>query len=301
MTRPRTRTLRAALLLVIALSVNVAHGDDAPLRWKFTEGKTFQYEFSQKNDITLKTEGREVANSVELVLEMTWTVKSTPDNAPAEIGMVVKRVRATVLAGKQEVKFDTNDKEPSQDAIAKALATIYTPVIGPEFLLKIDARGQIVEAKVPEKVTSAIQGSPFQSFAAAGGLFSDTGLRDTLAQMLPTLPEKAAAPGDSWKTRIDMPVQPLSLSMAFDTKIAMLDADSARLESNIETTITPLPNSPFKIEVKKQTGNGSAVVDRKAGRLKESSIQQSINLNLSINNMPIEQIIQINERIKLID
>src|SRR6185312_1673747 len=92
------------------------------------------------------------------------------------------RVRAAIEIGPQKVEYDTKQDKPGGDPASQALEGVYRPAIGQDYTLRLDARGQVTGAKVPEKVAQAIQASPFVAIADGGSVLSEKGLKNLLAQ-----------------------------------------------------------------------------------------------------------------------
>jgi hypothetical protein len=283
----------AVVALFAAAPVSAA---ESPLQWKFRVGETIRYEYMQKNDIKVKANGQETGNTTELTLRISWNVKNVAADGTAEIKMVVDQVQAKIQVAQQSISYDSKDEKAAEDPASKALDTVYRPAVGQEYSLKIDKRGQIVDATVPEAVTKALQGSPFMSVADGGSILSDKGLKNMFVQVMPTFPQTAVAKGGSWKSSIDLPVMPLKLSLACTNTLTSVEPDRAKIESQIDTSIKTEPNSPFTVEVKKQSGKGEFTLDNKAGHITESVIHQSIELNLGVMNRVIEQAINIDAK-----
>ncbi len=295
----RNLACRTGIMATLAIGM-VAHAQaQTPLRWKFQTGQTFNYEFSQKNQIKVKTQDNEFASKNDLIVTLTWKVKSVTADGTADISMEMKRVQAMVEAGPQKLNYDSQ-AEKQGEGMTKQFHDVYSVAIGPEFTLKIDARGQVLEAKVPEKVTAALQASPFLGVADGGSFLSDKGLKNVFAQVVPVLPEKPVSKGDTWSSIIELPIQPLKLTLTHKSLLAELDDTTAKITSILETSIKPEADSPLVLEMKKQEGTGTVSVDTKAGRITGSSIIQTINLGLTFNDKKIDQTVSINAQLKLL-
>jgi hypothetical protein len=293
----RTRRLRVVLLVVAAFAGVAAKAADPALRWKFRAGDSVRYEFNQKNEFTVKANGQEMVNSTDLTFGMTWKVKSVGADGAGEIAMVINRVQAKIQVGGQTIKYDSNEEKPADDPSSKALDAVYRPAVGQEYALKIDPRGQVLTAKVPDKVTQALKESPFQALADGGSVLSETGLKNLFVQVIPSFPETSVAKGGSWKSKVELPTPPLRLTVENTYTLSAVDAATSKIESQIDTSIKTEPNAPFKVEVKKQTGKGSYTIDTKAGRLTSSDIHQTIEINLNVMDRMIEQVIKIDAKL----
>ncbi len=295
----RTFAARAGFTAALVLAAVSPAQAQTLLRWQFKEGQVFRYEFGQRNEIKVKAEGQEVTSKNDLTVNLTWTVKSVTPDGTADIVMKMDRVRAAVEAGPQKIQYDSKADKPDEGA-AKVFHDIYSVAIGPDFKLKINSRGEVLESKVPEKLTAALQASPFAAVADGGSFLSDKGLKNVFAQVVPVLPEKAVAKGATWSGSLELPVQPLKLTLTHKDTLADVSGDAAKITSVLETKIIPDPASQIVLEMKKQEGNGNVSLDTKSGRITESSIVQKIELSLTIMNKMIDQTISIDARLKLI-
>ncbi len=296
MLRPRSWALSAAWLLVVGTA---SRAEEVSLRWKLQAGETLGYECRQKHEIKAKATGQDSENTNETVVNMTWVVKSISEEGTAEINMVVNRVRAEIKLGAQKIKYDSREKT-GDDPGARILDAIYGPVIDAEYALKLDARGQVVSAKVPARITEALAKSPFLATADAGSVLTETGLKTLLALVIPVFPEKPVAKGAAWSTAVDLTVPPLKLTSAFKDELMSLDDDKAKIVAAIETTVHLEPKAPLTVEVKKQSGSRDATFDTKTGRVTASTTQQKLNLTLGFMNPEIEQAVAIETQLTLV-
>jgi hypothetical protein len=295
----RSFAVGAGLLALLASGLPARAGSaEEPLRWKFQAGQVLRYEFRQKNEIKLKGGAQSSDNTTELTIEMTWTVKDVQD-AVAELKLVVDRVLSEIQIGAQKIKYDSREAA-GDDPAAKALSAVYSAAVGQDYALKVDTRGRVVEATVPAKVTEALRGSPFLAAADGGSVLSEKGLKNLFAQVIPPLPEEPVEKNARWTTSLDLPVKPMKMSLTFKDTLAARDDATARFDAEIVTTIEPEPDTPFKVTVKKQSGSRTATLDTKAGRMTGSAIKQTIELGLEFMNREIEQVIALDEQMKLI-
>lgn len=294
-----TFAARAGFTAALALAAVAPAQGQTLLRWKFEKDQVLRYEFTQKNEIKVKAEGQEFTSKNDLTVTLKWTVKDVTTDGTADIVMLMERVQAIVEAGPQKIQYDSKAEKQDEGA-TKPFHDIYSVAIGREFKLKLDSRGQVLESKVPEKLTTALQASPFAAIADGGSFLSDKGLKNVFAQVVPVLPEKAVSKGDSWSGSIELPVQPLKLSLTHKDTLADISGDTAKITSVLDTTIKPDPSTPITLEMKSQKGNGTVMLDTKAGRITTSSILQSINLGLKIMDKSIDQSVTIDAQLKLL-
>ncbi len=297
----RSFATRAGLVAVLSLGTSArGSGTEEVLRWKLKAGDTLRYEFRQTCGIKVKLgEGRGSDDSSELTIDLTWKVKHVAPDGTAGIALVVDRVRSEARTGSQKIHYDSKDQDAG-DPAARALKLVYGAAVGAESTLKVDARGRVVEAEVPGKVSEALRGSPFLTTADGGSVLSGPGLKNLFAQLFPILPEKAVGKGAAWSSALEVPTPPMRISLTYRDELAALDDSAARVDATINTAIRPDPDSPLKVDVKTQSGTRSVTIDTKTGRVTQSSVKQSMELKLVFLNREVGQVITLDERLRLI-
>ncbi len=299
--KPRSLAARTSLFVVL-LSGLIARVDaaDTPLRWKLKAGETLRYEFHQKTDVKMKTEGGQLTdNSHDLTLELTWKVNSVDPQGQADIVFMVDRVRSEFRIGAQTIKLDSNDKA-GDDPGSPKLNAVYRAIAGADCSMQLGARGQVVAARVPDKVAEALKESAFLGMADGGSVFTETGLKSLFGQMIPILPENPVDPGDSWSTTLEVPDSPARLSMTYKDVLKPTDGDTTPIEGAIVTNLTLEPNSPFTMDLKTQSGQRLVSFDANRGRVTLSTIKQKLELTLKVMNRNFEQVRLSESHLKLL-
>lgn len=298
----RAGALPFGLLVVVFTAVvpwgTVGHAEET-LRWAFKAGEVIRYEFLQTNEVKVTVDGKENPSKTDLKIAMTWNVKAVSPEGDAEITLVVDRVQAEIETGGSKILYNSAD-DKSTDPAAQPLRAVYGAAVGTGYGLKVDPRGRIVEAKVPEKVSNAVRGSPFVSVADGGSVLSEEGLKNLFAQVVPSLPDRPVKPGESWQSELKLPTAPLAMTLTFRYKLDALDAASASIKASVASVLMPEPGTPFTVAVKDQSGSATYTFDRKAGKLGASEIKQAIHLTLVFMNREIAQSISVSERMTLI-
>lgn len=294
----RRRGLSAAwaLAILIVLAGAKRGRSQEMLRWAFEPGQSLRYEFSQTSKLTIRGGERPEERTIRLTAVLAWDVKAV-EAGTATIAQTVERVRAEVKAGSQSVVYDSS-KNQAEGPNASALAELYGAVMSEPATLKIDARGRIIEAHVPEKVTEALRGSPFQSQADGGSLMSERGLKNMLGQVLPPLPEAATAQGGTWDGMLEIASGPLQISLATKYTLEAVEDPNARIVAAIETAIQPQPGVPLKVTVKSQKGQGVFHFDTRAGRLADAEVMQTFDLGIEVADQSFGQLLEMTLTLK---
>ena len=285
-------TLRIGLAAAFLAAGSVALGDDSPTppRWKFHAGDTIRYVFHQDNIVITKVNGKEIPNNSQLTLDLTWKVKSVAANGTAEIEQTVERARSKIETADQKIAFDSNDANVPTDTITKSLYDVYKPAVKSLYTLKVNARGKILEAHVPPKVTQALLVSPFKPLADGGSVFSDVGVKNLLSQVLPLLPEKVTEKGQTWSETLEVPCPPLKMTLTTRYRLASSTADATKFEAALDIAVTPDSDAPFTLEVKKGSkGTGTFTLDTKSGQVSEAHVRHNLEFLIKAGDREVPQ------------
>ena len=213
--------------------------------------------------------------------------------------MKVDRVVASIVSGSTILQFDSRSPR-SSDPRVQALKDDYSAAIGREYRLRVDARGRVVEATIPDAVTEALHGSPFLAIADGGSLLSEKGLKNLFAQVFPSLPDRQVAQGDAWDRALELPTAPVRLSMAYHETLAELGLASARIESTIKASLRPEPATALAVEVVRQSGQARCRFDTKAGRVAASTLHQEFDIKVVHKGEETGQSVVLDERTELL-
>ena len=196
--------------------------DGTLLRWNFKAGEHLRFEFRSKN--LYKVKGAFVSpadDSTEITVGWTWTVVAVDEQGTAELRMRVDHVLSVSRLGTESSRYDSRGKTGESPG-SQPLADVYRALLAAELPVKLDSRGRVIEAKVPAAVLEALRNSSFRVAEDAGSLFSDKGLKNLLAQVIPQFLEKPVVPGDEWTSDLEMAVPQRKYSLHYLEKIASL-------------------------------------------------------------------------------
>lgn len=281
-----------AFAVTTALPAAAGAADPVSLRWKFEAGQTVKYEFSQKNDITVKSKGQEQKSFSELIFDLTWAVKAVAADGSADVVMTVDRVRTNVKNGEKTVLYDSKSKDEPEPAAAQMVA-VYKAVIGAVYKIKVDARGRVVEATVPDAVTAVVKGSQYQAVADGGSVLSGRGVRNMFLQVIPPLPDAPLAIGGTWEERMDLPSGPLTVMLREVYTLTKADSDSVTIDAKVITKMEPNAGMPLTVEITKDNGKATFEFDPKAGKIVKSLVTQSMDASMKVADQNIGQLIEI--------
>src|SRR5205807_1173100 len=103
------------------------------------------------------------------------------------------------------------------------------------------------------------------------------------------MPKEAISKGKTWKSKSDMklPIGKMIAEVEY-TYAGTEDKDGRSLEKislKPKATIEPDPNAPIALKLKSHEGKGTAYFDNTAGRLLETTVQQTMEMEAEVAGM----------------
>lgn len=206
-----TRQYLNWLCLVIAAAcwtgLSTANAQQAqPLRWKFTQGDTFDVTFVQTSNISSQVDQRvKVVNSI-LTISMAWNVNAVDENGNGMIEQKITGIKLLMTSvptgvGKA-IDIDTSRSEKPNKGPSADLLKQVEPLIGAAYTVVMSPRGEVIDVKIPESTLESLRKAP--GSMRLRSLMSKTGLKDLFGQSLVVLPEEAPVEGQPWSFRADI-------------------------------------------------------------------------------------------------
>ncbi len=182
----------AAACLSLISTVSQA---EAPLRWKFTPGESFDYQMTQDMNMNIDAgQAGQLATTAGQTMNMTWNVKSIDDQGHAVIEQKIDRIQMKMTApGGQGFEYDTDSEEPAVGVAAMVAPTMEAMTAG-QFTFTLSPRGEVSDVKVSEELLAAIKNGP------GGEAGAVEQFKSMVSQVAFTLPEK---PPDDWRNLDD--------------------------------------------------------------------------------------------------
>jgi len=302
MLQAKARTaLRRMLLTAVVLCLGAAPTQaQTTLRYQFKAGDKLNYDMEQKTDVKMNVGGQDMTMKVHQHIGMTWKVLEVSPEGKARILQKIEGIRMTMdapgLLGK--VEYDSKIGKEPEGPIGKALGPIFTALSGSEFHVTMNARGEISDVQVPERLTEVLK-------KAAGGvpglgeMFSADSLKRMINQGGVVLPKEAVAKGMTWTQKMDtkMPFGTMKVTntMTYDGP-AGEGKNLQKIAVSPVVSLDPDPNAPIAIKMKGGAGEGMALFDNAAGRLVEVNLTQDMRMEIG---QDITQNIRTNTILKL--
>ncbi len=196
--------LLVKFVLAAALAGGCSNKDDRPtnmpMRWHFQAGQKFHVHCVQSSDTSLKWQTVLSDDKSESVVDYLCSVDSVDDHGSARITMVVERVRLKTRSPKVNVDIDTSKATDNMPTMTAVQTEVVKKIIADlKIRFRVDNRGKVLEADVDDDAikewTSIIPGLQDR--------ISEKEISKTLRQLLPILPEKPIAIGDTWNDNLE--------------------------------------------------------------------------------------------------
>lgn len=242
------------------------------LRWKFKEGQTFQVKIEQATQTTTEVNKKQISMSLDMTMEMDWTVEKVAADQTAKLSQVFTRLAMKAsVPGAKTVEFDSASKQEPTAEAAEILAGV-SPLLKARFRLSMTELGEIQDVQVSEEELTA-------AFANAAStklkeLFSQESITKTLRQALMQLPQEEVNAGATW-TQSRSTTTPLG-DIKQDAKFTLVGEDEKTGSQKIQvaTTLTLTPSG--KSRLKEHASTGLRLFDQEAGRLVSSTTNQEL-------------------------
>jgi hypothetical protein len=286
----RHLTVFAALSALLALPGLPSASAADTLRWKFTPGESLKYTMEQKTSQGMKAQGQELKTTLNQTVDLHWDVKGVT-NGVADMTQTIDRVRTKIEGPGQVFEFDSSAEKAPEGPIATLLTPLLKALVGAEFSFKMDGKGQLTDIKVPQKLLDTLrQAGPA---AAAGGVFSEEGMKNLISQSSLALPEGTVEKGANWKQQSKVPV-PMIGTLLMDKTYTFAGPDEKApgrdlITLDTKVTLEPAADSNVAVKISSQQGKGEFSFDNKSGRVVSSHVNDKLMMSISVNGQDLEQ------------
>jgi hypothetical protein len=289
----RNRHARA-LALVFALATaaplfgaEVESTAKTTLRWKFKAGEVLRYAMDQTTVSTGQDpEGKEMSQSINLVMDMTWTVKAVDPSGLASVVQTIDRIRTTATLPFGKITFDSKEAASA----TSAAGPLFKMLVGAEFTAKLSPLGEATDVKLSEKLLAMLrEDEP----AGAQGQFSEAGLKNIIAQMVTPLPEAGVDVGETWTKALAIPAGPEGQTRKIEQTFTYKGADPAAGGAEVIEFSTkfeaPKPDPNVQVTFKKEGATGRVEFDNAAGRIARSTVAEDVEYSMAFQGKDLAQ------------
>jgi len=272
-----------ALLILITSACNGPKLLTENIHYK--KGDTYTYRQNSDITSTVSVMGKNVVNEQKQGYLFENKITEIKPNGDVNMVSTLKAINYEMETMGNKIKYNSEDK--SQNEQAESIEGIYANMIGQQFNLLLDSKGQLKEFSGSTEMFQKIEEQmkkddlPTEGLEVMKGQFGDDAMTqmygNSMTSLLPTTPVKI---GDSWNKSMDMKILGLKLDMKYTlTKIA-----NGKAFLKIDGIATPTPDSePMKMmgmEMKYNlsgTQSGTAIVDLKTGFPTTSTVKQDFS------------------------
>jgi len=275
------------LAATVCLLARPALGADE-LRWKFKKDDVLKYVMVQKTTQAVKIMGQELKTDLVITVDQHWSVKSVSNEGVAELAQKVDRVQTRVEGLGSAYEYDSKSEKAPEGPMASILTPLLKALVNAEFEFKMNPRGELSEIKVPQKLLDSLK----TTGPAGGGMFSEEGLKNLITQSSLTLPEKAAMVGDNWadESRVALPmVGTMVTDKRYTYQGAAPEKDQVKIDLATTVKLERAADGNADVKLTSQKGKGEFLFDKETGRVVKSSLDDEMQMTLSIQGQNLEQ------------
>ena len=241
---PRTPFHGHAVSFAVCLMVLPACGHDAGpkhlLRYAFEPGKVAHAVMTNRTTTKAKMGGELMESSIDMQMFLSSTVVEVRDGV-AQLRLVIERMKVTTKGPGPAIDYDS-DVEGSDPGPLKTTGS----VIGKVMEMRVDMRGRVRDAKVPDELKAAANGFDFDQMSH---------------QQFQLLPEEPVAIGATWQEEVSMSVGPMGKSKV-RTKCELQKVEGGKatlgLEMQMDLGDTKMPGG-MKMQI--EQASGTSIID----------------------------------------
>jgi hypothetical protein len=296
----------SVLILGLAISwmpCGFAHAadEDASFRYKWPLSSTLHYQVEQSMKMDMDLGGQEIKITVKQTFDMHWSVEGIKEDGSGIVLQRMTNLHMELEGPTGKAIIDARDKTEPEDPVARKVWPMLRLLEGSEVSMTIDRRGQVSNIKMSDKMVKAIKEMP-DDLKSLGDMFSEDGMKKLMSQASMVLPEKPLTKGDMWSNTIETKSGPIKVRVTnrytFDGPTMLGNRKLDKITWKPTTTFQMEDNAPFEMKIKSQEGEGTVYFDRGAGRLVETTMTQTMELE---SGQMFTQKIQTGVKMKLVD
>ncbi len=277
-------------VLLTGLAVAGAAQAQTTLRYKYRAGEKLEYVIDQDQKMSMSVGGQDIEMKVTMVIDIDWLTESVDEQGNAKVKVKVGRVKMNLDGPTGKVEADSKEPKEADDPLGQIFGQVVKAIGGMEMTFTVDPLGEVKDSKVSDEAVKKLKSLP--GVDKLGDLISGDNMKSMMQGNM-VLPKEAVEKGKSWKHKTDqkMPFGKITGETKY-TYDGEVDKDGKKLEKiavNPEIKIEPDPNAPIQIKVKDSKGKGYAYFDARAGRVVESNNETTMQMELEVAGMTIDQ------------
>jgi hypothetical protein len=281
---------KRTLLLALALSAACAATARAQtaMTYRFKEGDKLHYLMEQKTNSTMSLAGTDIVMKVNATLSLAWHVVKVEANGNAQVKVKVTHSKMTMDSLLGNVVVDSKDKDLPNDVAGKMLGQMNKAIASMEITGTMLATGEMQDVKVSEDTVKAMKAVPGAS--DLGDLAHPDNFRDMISGIV--FPTGTVSKGKSWahKTEIKSPAGKIMAENVYTLEETIQQGGVALEKISLKPEIKIEANPKAAMKVKSIKASGYTLFDNKAGRIVESSVNQTKTGSVSVMGLVLDQI-----------
>lgn len=272
MIRTSILTWAVALLAIPAANAQIT------LRYQFKEGDKTPYVLEQKMKMTTSIMGLDVETKINVSLEMNLTVVEVAKDGAAKVQVKAGNAKVTM----EGLPIETKDLEGQ---MVKALQAM-------EMTATMLPTGEMKDVKVSDDTIKAMKSLPGAD-KLGDVLGPDTFKAGMGALVFPT---DSVSKGKSWTNKIDAKTpfgkMVTDNTYTYEGSIEKGGTTLEKIAVKPDSKFQGDPNAPIKVTIKSSKGGGHLLFDNKAGRLVESTTDQTTEMQVDAGGLELNQTVQ---------
>jgi hypothetical protein len=270
----------ALLLALFTAVVAVAGPEKAAPRYRFKQGDKLAYVVEVSTKIETSAYGRTNTAEMTQVIDLTWEVGAVDAEGKATITQTIDRVRFKAVTPRETAEYDTKGGTEPEDPHVKRIAARLDAVVGGRIRASIDARGGLADIRLIGRA-GAGHAVPVADWGDLGSPASEAGFRRLIGQLIPALPDAAPPVGESWWARTTEALADGKATTERRYTYEGSEEHGGRPADKLSLTIARQTEDGAGEKRGGTTGTGTAYLDPAAGRLIESALTHTRELEVS--------------------
>jgi hypothetical protein len=294
----RTSTNRRVVclaLVAIVAGVSLAARQEVTLRYSWPKGETLRYRVTQQTTTTLS--GMPGApGDVSLDQSTLQVIRNVAKDVAADgtttLDQTLESVKMEINTPVGKMGYDSAKPAPPGNPGEEMLAKMFSAMVNASFTVTMAPTGVIQKvegvSKLGEKILAGLPQNA-QAEQMLGGLkatLSDDGMKATLTQGFPQMPEKPVKPGETWKGSFDMRNDGIG-RIIFSNESTLKDVQGSIATIQSKMTIAQDPKVPasapmgLKLTLGAASGQMEMAFDTAKGRIQKAVTQFVMPMTMS--------------------
>jgi hypothetical protein len=302
---------KSGLVCVALLGVAAGFGRAAPapevngVRYRFKAGDKLHYVYEAKTSVVMNFMGMQINQDMNQTLDMAWQVTGIDKDGKAKVTITFERARlkSDGLGGKGE--YDSKDGKMPDDATAKRSAEQISLLVDGEITFSLDARGQVSDAKVSEKLAKRLQKAPAQDAGGLNDFQTEDGVKRLLKWLIVALPKGELTKGKAWSDKIEektaQGIVTLESKYTYEGAAKRGDKKLEKIVNKPAFTWKTDPNGPIPFNLKTEDAKGVVYLDSATGRLVENQLNLDMKMEVNMGEIQLDCKMKIALTFKLVD